>query len=89
MLDLLNLLPAAKVMLIRICYNKKIVITNLSPSIHQLIDLGFAEIDKTTDVILLRPTTSGVCFVFKRMFLREKKKNDKFAFEIEYDNSIN
>lgn len=59
----MNLKPAARIMLMRICDGKPVTITNFSDSVLQLFELELAYIESPN---YLKPTEKGF-FIEKRM----------------------
>lgn len=52
----MNLKPAARIMLMRICDNKLVEVTKMSDSVEQLFELGLAYIESPN---YLKPTEKG------------------------------
>lgn len=53
----MELIPAAKLMLLRICENKPVEVTKFSDSVEQLFELELAYIQSPN---LLKPTEKGI-----------------------------
>ncbi len=60
----MRLIPAAKLMLVRICEDKPVVVTDFSDSVEQLFELELAYIQGPN---LLKPTEKGKTYLLEQI----------------------
>lgn len=63
---MINLLPASEIMLQRISKGKFVIVTKISDSIQQLIDYDFVILEKKRNNLELKPTASGIFYLFNK-----------------------